>query len=506
MKPGDAIGAYRLEAPLGHSQIGQAWRAVHTQLESRVRLLVVVVPPALRATLEETFARRVLPLSNFQATQLDRLVDSGMTADGLPYFVTELLEGERLDQRLARTGPLPADEAVALGVEVFAGLEVMHDARVVHGRVAPARAFLLQSRSIDGPVTWLRLLEVGLSYVLKLPAQVEAEPACLAPELRAGQAPTVAGDVYAAAQLVRLMLGGAAPPQAVADLLEVCTDIDPERRPTAADARTRLAEARDGGSGGGAEIAGLVVQATPASGEEAWLGGWDDPAAGAASPANVAKSSKATKAAKSGRAAKAAAPAPGKGAPRATPAAATPPPAHNPGRLGGWDEPATPAPKAHGPAATSSPALLYGLAALAAAAIVAFIVRAVMIAPGEPPVFDSDGATANAVDAAIAVDARIYGDGEIDPAKAVKIFVSPAGARFVQVGTGRVLCEAAPDCLVPIDQDTRLELADHEPRVLTGDDLYDRRGGKWIVRMHPVQPKEESEPREHERRRRRRPR
>jgi hypothetical protein len=46
-----------------------------------------------------------------------------------------------------------------------------------------------------------------------------------------------------------------------------------------------------------------------------------------------------------------------------------------------------------------------------------------------------------------------------------------------------VLCESAHQCEVPIDIDTRVEQEGYEPRVLSGDDLFDRRGHRWRVRL-----------------------
>ncbi|MCA9558849.1 MAG: hypothetical protein KC583_09830, partial [Myxococcales bacterium] len=67
----------------------------------------------------------------------------------------------------------------------------------------------------------------------------------------------------------------------------------------------------------------------------------------------------------------------------------------------------------------------------------------------------------------------------------VVIIPEPGPARFVQVTTGKVICEEARACDVPIDFDTRLEKPGHKARVLTGDDLYDRRGGRWRVKLYP---------------------
>src|SRR5262245_25967917 len=53
-----------------------------------------------------------------------RVIDAG-SANGSPYLVLEMLEGEPLDARLAR-GPLPWTDAVSIGVQACRGLEVVH--------------------------------------------------------------------------------------------------------------------------------------------------------------------------------------------------------------------------------------------------------------------------------------------------------------------------------------------------------------------------------------------
>lgn len=66
----------------------------------------------------------------------------------------------------------------------------------------------------------------------------------------------------------------------------------------------------------------------------------------------------------------------------------------------------------------------------------------------------------------------------------VRVTVEPGPARFVQVPSGVVVCESAEVCNVPIEVPTRVEKAGHRPLVLSGDDLYDRRGGRWRVKLY----------------------
>jgi serine/threonine-protein kinase len=153
--------------------------------------------------------------------------------DGDPVIlVLEWLEGATLRTRLHAGRPRPAD--VALWVtQLLAGLEALHAAGVVHGDVKPENLWI----GSDGG---LKLLDIG--------AGGEATALYAAPEVGAGDPPTPAGDLYAAATVAWEMLAGRTPFDA-ADAAEL-----------AARKRTRAAPAV-GTAGANAPLA-----------VEAWLG------------------------------------------------------------------------------------------------------------------------------------------------------------------------------------------------------------------------------------------
>src|SRR5207253_9275578 len=57
--------------------------------------------------------------------------------NGLHYIVMEYLEGEPVDEVLARRGKLPAAEAVRLVHQVLMGLDEMHEKGMIHRAVKP---------------------------------------------------------------------------------------------------------------------------------------------------------------------------------------------------------------------------------------------------------------------------------------------------------------------------------------------------------------------------------
>ncbi|MCA9730471.1 MAG: serine/threonine protein kinase, partial [Candidatus Eisenbacteria bacterium] len=82
-------------------------------------------------------------------------------ASGVPYLVLEYLEGEPLDELLARRGHLSVDEAMWLFVETARALEAAHRHGIVHRDIKPSNIFL----SIDPATgaTVLKLLDLGIA-------------------------------------------------------------------------------------------------------------------------------------------------------------------------------------------------------------------------------------------------------------------------------------------------------------------------------------------------------
>ena len=87
------------------------------------------------------------------------------TYEGVPYLVTELLEGSSLRNRLT-AGPIPARKATDYGVQVAHGLAAAHDKGIVHRDLKPDNIFICR----DGRA---KVLDFGLAK-LTLPETSDA--------------------------------------------------------------------------------------------------------------------------------------------------------------------------------------------------------------------------------------------------------------------------------------------------------------------------------------------
>ena len=151
---GTRFGSFEILAPLGAGGMGEVYRARDTRLGREVAIKVLPEefasdPERLRRF--ETEARAAAALNHPNILVLH---DIG-TYDGVPYIVTELLEGESLRQRL-RVGPVPPEKAVDMGVQIAQGLAAAHERGIVHRDLKPENLFVTK----DGRI---KILDFGLA-------------------------------------------------------------------------------------------------------------------------------------------------------------------------------------------------------------------------------------------------------------------------------------------------------------------------------------------------------
>ena len=88
--------------------------------------------------------REVAALTNVHHPNIVRVFAAGAISGDLSYVVMELLRGQTLRDELNARRRLPITEAVAVAMEVAAGLGVVHARGIVHRDLTPRNIFLLQ--------------------------------------------------------------------------------------------------------------------------------------------------------------------------------------------------------------------------------------------------------------------------------------------------------------------------------------------------------------------------
>ncbi len=151
---GETLGFYEILSPLGAGGMGEVYRARDAKLGREVAIKV----------LPEEFTQHPDKLARFEreARLLAALNHPGIAtlhgleeAEGKPFLVMELVEGETLAERIAR-GPLAVNDALALSQQIAEALEAAHEKGVIHRDLKPANI------KVD-PEGHVKVLDFGLA-------------------------------------------------------------------------------------------------------------------------------------------------------------------------------------------------------------------------------------------------------------------------------------------------------------------------------------------------------
>ncbi|MEP0546562.1 MAG: serine/threonine-protein kinase [Rhodothermales bacterium] len=209
---GRTVGPWRLEARLGVGGMGAVYRAVRDDgLYERAVAVKLLRPGADAQALGRRLRGERQILARLEHPHIARLYDGGMTDDGLPFLVLELVDGEELTAYVERRQP-SVDERIALFLDVCDAVAYAHRNLVVHRDLKPSNILV----TADGEV---KLLDFGIARLVEADDADERTrtvgafltPAYAAPEQVRGEPVTTATDVYALGVVLYELLAGQRP-------------------------------------------------------------------------------------------------------------------------------------------------------------------------------------------------------------------------------------------------------------------------------------------------------
>ncbi len=238
------LALYRLGELLGRGGMGAVYRAERTDgLYKKTVAVKVLESGPESAPLAGRFRAERQILAALEHPHIARLLDGGTTADGRPYFVMELVEGEPIDRYCdARRLPLP--RRLEIFLKVCAAVSYAHRHLVVHRDLKPGNILVSQ----DGEP---RLLDFGIAKLLErdaLDLTVEATahgPAPLTPEYASpeqvcGRPVSASSDVYSLGVLLFRLATGRRPYSLTGLRLDQMVAAIAEREPPKASVAARL--------------------------------------------------------------------------------------------------------------------------------------------------------------------------------------------------------------------------------------------------------------------------
>jgi eukaryotic-like serine/threonine-protein kinase len=215
-QPSQVIGPYTLIRKIGEGGMGQVWLAEQTEPLCRQVALKLLRPSLFDDSLLRRFQSERQSLAVMEHPAIAKVFDAGMTDDGQPYIVMELLPGEPIT-RYCDERKLGIAARLELFAKVCDGVQHAHQKAVIHRDLKPANILVVE---VDGEPT-PRIIDFGLAGTVQRGSSGEdtqaalqplgGTPGYMSPEQARGDDLDTRTDVYSLGIVLYELLAGQLP-------------------------------------------------------------------------------------------------------------------------------------------------------------------------------------------------------------------------------------------------------------------------------------------------------
>src|SRR5262245_53885982 len=227
---GERFGVYEIDRredgslyELGRGAMGVTYRATDTSLQRKVALKIIKTDIAERsADARERFMRETRAAASLRHENIATVHQFGMRLEtGRYFYAMELIEGETLDERVRRAGPLDARTTVQIAQQVTSALAAAERHGLVHRDLKPANLMLV---SPDGETSnnkklLVKIIDFGLAKAIHSQTDPKSlthdkfvgTPAFASPEQFEHSTLDVRSDIYSLGETLWFALTGKTP-------------------------------------------------------------------------------------------------------------------------------------------------------------------------------------------------------------------------------------------------------------------------------------------------------
>ena len=158
------LADFKLAGALGSGTTARVYDAVHLATGRSVAIKMLE-PSQSGSEMRERFAREAVLLAGVSSRHVASILNFGFDR-GQPFLVLERLEGETLDAKLRRDGPVPPTTAFRWIEQLIVGVRDVHDRQIIHRDIKPSNIFLhREPGSTDETV---KLIDFGVARLKEI--------------------------------------------------------------------------------------------------------------------------------------------------------------------------------------------------------------------------------------------------------------------------------------------------------------------------------------------------
>ncbi|MGH7983646.1 MAG: FlgO family outer membrane protein [Candidatus Udaeobacter sp.] len=222
----DQFGQYVIEKredgrawELGRGAMGVTYRAIDTSLQRAVALKLIKADFEGRGSdTRERFMREARAAGALRHPNVATVYQSGIDEEsGQCFYAMELVEGETLEERVRRIGPLDVPSAIEIARQIAAALAAAEKRGLVHRDLKPANVMIATGEESDKVA--IKVIDFGLAKALAETPDMRAltrgsfigTPAFASPEQFTDAPVDVRSDIYSLGATLWYLLTGHMP-------------------------------------------------------------------------------------------------------------------------------------------------------------------------------------------------------------------------------------------------------------------------------------------------------
>jgi serine/threonine protein kinase len=149
------IGKYKLTRLIGEGGMASVYEAEHEMLGTKVAIKVLNPILSANAQIKERFRNEARLMASLDHPNITKVIDFDEQPQQLS-IVMEYLQGEDLNQKIKRYGPLSEKEITDVFSQTLSAFQYAHEKGIVHRDIKPSNIFIL-------PNGHIKILDFGIA-------------------------------------------------------------------------------------------------------------------------------------------------------------------------------------------------------------------------------------------------------------------------------------------------------------------------------------------------------